>query len=177
MRSWKPDWPLQGSRIVLRPFVEADIRVDYVRWLNDPEVVRFSNQRFVRHTEETGRRYLQSFADTANLFVAIDDKVTNGMIGTLTVYRSLAHQTADIGIVIGDSSAWGKGYGQEAFALMVDVLLASGEVRKVTAGTMAPNVGMIKVMERSGLKWEATRHRQELLDGSPADLVYYARFK
>lgn len=171
-----PDWPLEGARVVLRPFVERDIQTDYIRWLNDPEVVRFSNQRFRQHTEETSRRYLSSFVGTSNLFVAIDDRVSGRMIGTLTVYRSLPHQTADVGIMIGDSSVWGQGYGLEAFSLVVDVLRASGEVRKVTAGAMACNAGMVKIMERAGLKWEATRHRQELLDGCPVDIVYYARF-
>ncbi|MCC6247256.1 MAG: hypothetical protein IT499_05810, partial [Rubrivivax sp.] len=36
---------LRGRRVRLRPFTAADITDAYIGWLNDPEVVRYSNQR------------------------------------------------------------------------------------------------------------------------------------
>ena len=35
---------------------------------------------------------------------------------------------------------------------------------------------MVKIMEQSGMQLEAVRHQQELIDGQPVDLLYYARF-
>lgn len=98
------------------------------------------------------------------------------MVGTLTAYRNLNHGTADIGIMVGDKSCWGNGYGLEAFSAVMDLLLAIPEVRKITAGTVALNVGMVKIMERSGMHLEATRVAQEVVEGEPVDIVYYARF-
>jgi RimJ/RimL family protein N-acetyltransferase len=40
-------------RLRLRPFQAADINDTYLGWLNDPEVTRFSNQRFHQHTAES----------------------------------------------------------------------------------------------------------------------------
>ena len=55
-------------------------------------------------------------------------------------------------------------------------LLAEEGMRKVTGGTARPNRAMIRIMEQSGMKLEAVRSRQELIDGQPVDLLYYSRF-
>lgn len=170
-------WPvLDGTHLVVRPFLSTDIRSAYVGWLNDPDVVRYSNQRFRDHSLATCRDYLSSFVDTPNLFLAVIERFSGRTVGTLTAYRNLQHRTADIGIMIGERGVWGKGYGLEAFSLMMDSLFATDEVRKVTAGTISPNIGMVRIMERSGMHLEATRVAQELADGVPVDIVHYARF-
>lgn len=80
-----------------------------------------------------------------------------GSRGTLTVYCSAPHGTADIGIMIGERNVWGKGIGAEAFCLVLSALKASGAIRKVTAGTLAVNQGMVRIMEKAGMRHEATR--------------------
>jgi ribosomal-protein-alanine N-acetyltransferase len=166
----------QGNRLVLRPFSESDITSDYIGWLNDPEVVRFSNQRFKHHDVASCQAYLSSFTDSPNLFLAMIEIGSNQLIGTMTVYRSVHHETADIGIMIGKRSVWGRGYGKEAFSLLVTALLGTQGIRKITAGCLSCNVGMVEVMKYAGLHLEATRRAQEIVDGNPEDVVYYARF-
>lgn len=168
--------PLRGERVMVRPFTTADISASYVSWLKDPEVVRYSGQRFRVHTLDTCRAYLSSFEGSANHFLAICDRQTDVMLGTLTVYRSLPHSTADIGIMVGARKAWGQGIGGEAFCLVIAALKASGVIRKITAGTLAANHGMVRIMEKAGMQHEATRRAQELLDGMPVDVVYHAMF-
>ena len=160
----------------LSRFTQAHVNASYIGWLNDPSVVKYSNQRFISHTPETCLRYLQSFADTHNRFYATEELATGQMLGALTVYANLHHQTADIGILIGATQHWGQGLGQEAFELAMRALASTGKIRKITAGTMACNVGMVKIMERSGMYLEATRKAQELLDGQPMDVLSYAHF-
>ena len=164
-----------GDLVLLRPFTAGDISEAYLGWLRDPEVVRFSNQRFHDHTLETCQTYLASFESSANNFLAICDRQSGTMLGTLTVYRSLPHGTADIGMMVGARQAWGKGIGFEAFCLVLSALKAGG-VRKVSAGTLAVNRGMLRIMEKAGMYHDATRRAQELLDGEPIDVVYYAAF-
>lgn len=167
---------LTSDRLLLRPFTVGDISEAYLGWLRDPEVVRFSNQRFRVHTLESCQSYLASFTDSANRFLAICNRETGTMLGTLTVYRSVPHGTADIGIMVGERKVWGQGVGAEAFCLAVSALKVSGAIRKITAGTLAPNCGMVRIMEKAGMKHEATRQAQELLDGTPVDILYYGMF-
>ena len=97
-------------------------------------------------------------------------------IGTITIYRNDNHGTADIGMMLGDRHCWGFGYGREAWQVFLTTLLTEPDIRKVTGGTARPNHAMVRIMETTGMHLEAVRQRQELIDGVPADLLYYARF-
>lgn len=168
---------ITGERLYLCPFTESDITADYIRWLNDPEVVRFSNQRFRRHDEKICLDYLRTFADSDNLFLAVrlaDDK---RLIGTMTAYVSSQHGTADMGLLIGECGLWGRGFGLEAWNLLLNHLLRARRLRKITAGTLRCNLGMTRIMERSGMHMEAVRSQQELVDGEPQDVLHFAKFR
>lgn len=165
---------LEGARVMLDSFTAADIGDAYIGWLNDPEVVRFSNQRFRTHDRASCEAYLASFDGSPNLFLAVRRREDDAHIGTMTVYRSVPHGTADVGIMIGERG--GGGYGQDAWDTLLDWLLARGDIRKVTAGTLACNTAMVRLMERSGMSLEGTRRAQEIVDGQPQDIVLYGRF-
>jgi len=168
--------PLLGELVKLIPFSSDDITSEYVGWLNDSEVVEYSNQRFQYHSAKSCQKYLDSFKNTSNLFFKIIRYADEAMVGTITAYVSIQHRTADMGIMIGDRSAWGKGIGQDAWTILLKRLLSHDGVRKVTGGTMRCNQGMVKIIERSGMMLEAVRPKQELLNGIPVDLVYYGKF-
>jgi [ribosomal protein S5]-alanine N-acetyltransferase len=168
--------PLRGEKAVLSLFTEADLSHDYVSWLNDPEVTKYSNQRFRAHSLASCAKYLASFIGTPNLFLKIQRPSDLLPVGTMTAYFSLPHQTVDVGIMVGRRDVWGSGIGQDAWNLLINWLLIQPTIRKVTAGTLRCNASMIKLLERSGMTLEAVRPQQELLDGVPVDIVYYGKF-
>ena len=167
---------LNGSKIYLKSFEDSDISSDYISWLNDPDVVRFSNQRFNRHTIETSKLYLESFKNTTNLFLSIRRKNDNCAIGTMTAYVANHHKTANIGILIGTKSLWGEGFGQDAWDTLITWLIEKNQIRKVIGGTLSNNKAMIRIMKRSGMSFEAILPRQELFDCEEIDLYLYAKY-
>jgi ribosomal-protein-alanine N-acetyltransferase len=168
---------LTGKHTLLRSFSADDISTDYLDWLNDPEVMRFSNQRFRTHSRENALAYLNSFAGSDNLFLGIRLAGTQRLVGTITAYRSQPHQTADMGLLIGDRGCWGKGIGLDAWSTLLGYLIEVCRLRKVTGGTLQCNIGMIKIMERSGMQLEAIRVQQELVDQVAHDALCYAKFR
>ncbi len=167
---------LEGRRVLLRAMRSSDIGAHHVAWLNDPLVVKHSNQRFVQHTPDSSLRYLAGFEGSANLYLSVRLQGTGLPVGTLTAYRSLHHGTADIGILMGERSLWGQGLGLEAFTLLANWLAAQPGMRKLTCGMLACNQGMLMLAQRAGFAREAVRAGQELVDGQPTDLVHFARF-
>ncbi|MBN1548074.1 MAG: GNAT family N-acetyltransferase [Syntrophaceae bacterium] len=167
---------LTGRGTVLCSFTSDDITDEYIAWLNDPVVVQYSNQRFRLHTRQSSQHYLESFDNSNNLFLLIRIKESGLPIGTITAYRAVFHQTADMGIMIGNRNFWGKGIGLDAWTTLMDYLLGSLRLRKITGGTLRCNIGMVRIMERSGMQQEAIRRFQEIVDGQPEDVLYYARF-
>lgn len=168
---------LYGTKVVLRLFDESDITTQYLGWLHDPRVTRFSNQRFRQHSIDSARAYLGSFVGTDNLFLSIRSHDGQRALGTMTAYVARPHRTVDVGILVGETEFWGRGVGQDAWSTLVNWLLEVALIRKVTAGAVAANIGMVKVMTRSAMTLEATRRAQEIVEGRAEDLVYYARFR
>jgi len=167
---------VRGAKVLLLPFAESDITDRYIGWLNDLQVVRFSSQRFRKHDVASSRAYLSSFDGTDNLFLSVCRADTGVTIGTLTAYVACHHETSDVGILIGDTTVWGQGFGQDAWDTILGWLLQSAGIRKITAGALACNRGMVTLMKRAGMHHEATRRAQEIVDGQAEDIVYYAKF-
>lgn len=167
---------LTGDTVLLRPFADGDITNEYIAWLNDPVVVRYSNQRFVIHTYDTCAQYLSSFVGSDHLFLSVRRLSDDVAIGTMTAYVNAHHGVADLGIMIGNRTSWGQGLGQQAWNVLLNWFIQKNSVRKVTGGAMRCNTAMIRIMEKSGMYLEAVREKQELLDCAPQDILYYCKF-
>ena len=166
---------IQGQAVILSNFLQKDISDNYLSWLNDSEVVQYSNQRFNNHTFLTATKYFESFIGSNNLFISIKLAKNNQMIGTMTAYFS-PHNTVDVGIMIGDKSKWGKGYGKDAWNSLLLWLKNEQNIRKITAGTVAINTGMLKLIEASGMKLEAVKKDHEIVNNNVVDILYFSKF-
>lgn len=170
--STQPGQVLAGGRLVrLTRFDASNLTEAYLAWLNDAELMRYSNQRFRAHSVASCRNYLASFDGTANMFLAIHyDGV---MVGTMTAYVSAAHGSADLGLLIGPQGQ-GKGLGLDAWSTLMQYLLDHG-MRKVSGGTLRCNRAMVRIMERSGMAPDGVRIAHELVDGAPQDILHFAK--
>ena len=167
---------IQTNRLELRTFEITDITEQYLSWLNDEMVTKYSNQRFARHSYSSACGYLAGFENSQDEFLLISQKIDLAPIGTATIYRSLPHRTADIGLMIGDRNVWGQGYGREAWQAILETLLDEPSIRKVTGGTIEVNRSMVRIMESTRMKIDGVRRDHELVDGQPVDLIHYACF-
>ncbi|MGE5503350.1 MAG: GNAT family N-acetyltransferase [Actinomycetota bacterium] len=167
---------LTTARLTLVRFTEGLVGERYIGWLNDPRVTRYSRQRHRRHDREDCLRFLAGYGDgSPSHFWAI---LAGGEhVGNITADVDLPNRVAALSIMIGEVSAWGKGIGAEAWGAVADVLLADGGMRKLEAGTMAVNLGMLKVFERTGFAVEGIRPRHFLWEGQEVDLVQAGRFR
>ncbi len=173
------DFPkLKTARCTLETFAEHHLTQRYVSWLQDPEVVQFSEQRHKQHDMESCRAYMNSFTGTPNYFVAIVAQDPDlGHIGNINAYVDENNGTADVGILLGERRIWGRGYGTEAWNAMCRFLLSKMNLRKVTAGASATNIGMRNIMRRSGMVEDGVRERQLLMNGEEVDVIYAALFR
>ncbi len=165
---------IKTKRLVIRPYIPMDeIIYANVRWLNDPEVVRYSEQRHKTHTFESQLEYIKSFNTNQLLSIFLGDK----FIGTMSVYHDDQNKVADVGIMIGDKSEWGQGFGFEAWQALCDGLLHHG-IRKVEAGCMSTNWPMRSICKKHGMREEGSRWGHYLLDkNETADMLLFGKFK
>lgn len=142
-----------------------------VGWLNDPEVMRYSEQRHKHHTEETQQQYIQDGPDVFREIHAGDR-----FIGTITASIDRPNSVADVGILIGEKSLWGRGYGTEAWIALCNHLFVN-QIRKIEAGAMNINSGMIAIFQKSGMHFEGYRNSHFIVKSEPVHMVMWGKFK
>jgi len=173
----KTIFKISGKRILISDFKLNDIDGNYISWLNDPYVMRFSNQRFTTHTKKTCKVFFNLINNSGDHLFLITLKKSGEKIGTMTVHIFKNHKTADIGILIGKKEFWGQGLGEEAWNLVMNYLLKKKSFRKVTGGSLSCNKGMIKIFKKTGMKIDGVRKSHELLNNKTYNIVHYAKFK
>ena len=138
---------VKDEAIELKLFKHDNINKEYLECLNDKHLMKYSNQRFIEHSESSCRKYLEKFKESNNLFLAI--YVNNIYIGTATAYFSNELNSADIGIMIFRNFS-NLGYAFKAWSLLMNYLFSVG-IKKITAGTMKTNLAMISIIIKSGM--------------------------
>ena len=160
--------------VVLQHFDYSFITKEYISWLNNPELMKYSEQRHKKHTFESCKEYYEAFHNSTNLLFAIIDSASNEHVGNINAYIDIYNGTADVGVLVGKPQ---KGYGYIAWIKMIAILFQKKNIRKITAGTMSENIPMIKIFEKSGMKYEYTKKDQFVYDGNSINLIGYCIFK
>jgi RimJ/RimL family protein N-acetyltransferase len=169
---------IRTKRLLILPFNENHLHQKYVGWLNDPELMRYSEQRHKTHDLENCRTYWKSFEGTPNYFWAIEElKFGLGHIGNITAYVDEKNLLADVGILIGERKAHNKHYGLEAWLGVCNYLFESVNIRKLTAGTLSLNEPMLKIMKRAHMIEDGIRKKHFLVDNQEVDIIHKAIFR
>lgn len=167
---------IRTERLNVVPFSRHHLTEKYVGWLNDKLIMRFSERRHRTFSLESCREYFFSFKDTPHYFWAIEEIQSNlGHIGNLNAYIDVNNSVADLGILIGEIKARNQSYGLEAWIGVCDYLFGKA-TRKITAGALAVNKPMIRLMERSGMIEDGVRRRHYLWEGHEVDVIHMALF-
>ncbi|OGJ57258.1 hypothetical protein A3H90_02445 [Candidatus Peribacteria bacterium RIFCSPLOWO2_02_FULL_55_36] len=173
----KPVVFLEGDIIYLRPLEESDIEGTYNNWLNDKEACDGNAHHTYPQTREDTLKYIRYALTTkTELILAICDKKTNTHIGNIALQNiTPIHGNAELAIFIGDKDFWGKGYGKEACRLLIEHGFAALNLHRIWVGTAHTNIGMQKIAESLGMKYEG-RHRDAVYkNGGYRDALVYSR--
>jgi len=164
---------IEGSRLFLRDLTVADVTDSYVHWMNDPEVVQFTESRFSAHTHESIRAYVERItSDPAYVFLAIVLKDGNRHIGNIKLGPiDTQHRCGDVGIIIGEKDCWGEGYATEAIALLVDYAFSALSLRTVTAGCYSNNPASKKAFLKAGFSIDGVRKDYYTSNGEHVDSI------
>lgn len=164
-----------GKTIGLEALSTRHINERYVSWLNDAETNPYSGRSILPESLESELRYIQGvLADNTKIIFAIRLLSTGqhvGNVGLLNIDR--LNRSAEIAILIGEKSQWGKGLGTEAFRLMMDYGFDTLNLHRLWMGTDSEHRGMMRVAEKLGFQLEGTFRDFYFKNGSYRDVVQY----
>ena len=163
---------LEGSKIALAPLDAADVTPDYVDWFNDPLTFRFLGSKFPQ-TLSSVRAYVAG-VQPPNFICRILRRDTGKHIGNIALHSyTPIHHRMELGIVIGDGDARGRGFGREACSLAVAFAFDHLNLHKVTAGTVQGNDGMTRVFQSLGFAIEGTLAEHYAVEGAYRDVILF----
>jgi len=148
-----PEQPLR-----LRSVIEADLP-DYVKWLNDPEVTEFTAGESGEVTLAGERDWFAHISDPESGVNVWAVEADGRHIGNCALRLGAGRQTAGFGIVIGDKTAWNKGYGTAACREVLRIGFQEMGLHRIHLEAFADNGRAIRCYEKCGFRREGL-HRQ-----------------
>ena len=164
------------GRVSLAPMLPELVSSEYVGWLNDEEVVRYTEINGVQDiasTQEYVRTAVAS-ADAALWRIMLLDGEHVGNIRLSNINKT--HRRAVVAILIGNRRCWGQGVGTAAIELVSEYGFEELGLNKLSAGIVAPNIGSRIAFERAGYHLEATFRGHVWFDGQFHDNFVMAKF-
>ena len=113
---------IQDNDIYLREIRLSDLDGDWYNWLNNPSVTVFQNKGIFPNTREKQLDYFNKISKSKNdVLLAIVENSSKKHIGNVGLHNiDWVHRSAELGILIGDKSSWGKKYGKKAWNLITE---------------------------------------------------------
>ena len=112
---------LVGRKVSLRILTIDDVDGKYAGWMNDEETTQFLESRGRSYSIEDLKSYVEKIKECkSDILFGIFENDNNMHVGNIKIGKiDSFHMHAEIGIMIGDKSCWGKGYGTEAIGLVM----------------------------------------------------------
>lgn len=176
------DHPISTERLLLRTLHGVDAGPHYLAWMSDPDIVRYLEVRFsAPQTISELVKFVTHTNDSDNeLLLGIFLRDSQRHIGNIKLGPVCKnHNRADLGFIIGDRAAWGKGYATEAISAVARFALDELKLAKVTAGCYASNQGSARALEKAGFTQEGRLRGHWSVDGKREDGLLFgitARF-
>ncbi|WP_158211748.1 GNAT family N-acetyltransferase [Alkalihalobacterium alkalinitrilicum] len=170
---------ITGKKVGLRELNVNDANEKYISWMNDREVTKFLDTGNFPTSQDDLTRYITTINKGTDIFLGIFDRLSQQEehIGNIKLSNiNWIHRTAELGIMIGDKSYWGKGYGSEATSLLVDFGFRTLNIRKIYLGVFANHKSAIKAYEKVGFNIDGNMKKHLYLDGNYVDKTWMSIF-
>ncbi|MBN2695566.1 GNAT family N-acetyltransferase [bacterium] len=173
---------VEGDRLYLSPINLDDVE-KYIEWLSDPEVsIPLGNSAMV-FTTKNEREFLEKLASGEHAFSIVKKGVSdNGelfvrdgdvLIGNCGIFDiNHIHQTATVGLFIGDRENRGVGYGTETLKLLLSYGFKILNLHNIMLTVFSFNSAGLKSYNKVGFKEFGRRKEAIQMNGKRFDIVY-----
>jgi len=165
---------MDESNPTLRPVTESDASL-IASWFRDPAVSQFLDPH-ARGMDDVRKliENAQSNDPWTLRGIAINDRLI-GYCGVDDLDTMLGK--AQVGIVIGAPSCWGRGIGKQVMTLLLEHCFEDFELHRALAIVACGNERSIRLFESLGFVHEGTLRGATLVQGVRTDLLCYSMLK
>jgi len=162
--------------VKLKVLKEEYITTDYIEWMNDYEVTRFTEQRFNKHTSNSVSEFImeKSRSKTDKLLGIFVCKKHIGNILISSIDKN--NLSCNLSYLIGKKEFWGIGIGGYVISEALNIIFNQLKLVKVSAGCYENNLASIRVLEKNNFLFEGRRKKQVNFEGKRLDVMIYGLF-
>lgn len=162
---------LIGERVKLRPLVRADLA--YLRkWSRDAEIRGLIGEVASMSKAESEKFLEKVRTDTERAWFMVIVRENEKVIGEAGLLRmDRAWHATDVSVIIGEKKEWGKGYGTETIALLLDYAFRHLKFHRVAVGVVGFNERALRFWEKLGFRKEGVQRDGYYYDGKYHDFV------
>ena len=166
---------IYGERVRLRAVEKADLE-QFVRWVNDPEVIA-GISLFLPYALADEEAWYEKMRQTPQVEHPLVIEIRQGgghwlPIGNLSLFGlQWRVRSAELGIMIGEKSYWDQGYGSEAILLLLEHAFTTLNLNRVFLRVFAFNHRAIHVYEKIGFVHEGRMRQADYYQGNYVDVL------
>lgn len=161
-----------SKSVYIRALDERDVTDRYVSWLNDPEVMENIVAGNFPQGHDSIRAFVLSMRAPNAASFAICLKGTDEHVGNVALRQiDWINRNAEVGILVGDATARGKGVASEAVDLVSRYAFNRLKLRRLWTGTTNPNAAQLFL--KLGWTCEGTLRSHVLVGGEWRDSHLY----
>lgn len=162
-----------GEKCYLSPCCAADAE-KWTEWDNNLEVtIPLGDEAYTPYSLEKMRTIVSDVNQHQTHTFSIVDQQSNEAIGRCMFFNlDRINRCAMLGIVIGEKSYWGQGYGQDAMKLLLDYGFNLLNLHSIMLGTYSFNQRAINCYKKVGFKEIGRRRQARIIAGKQYDVLF-----
>jgi RimJ/RimL family protein N-acetyltransferase len=158
---------------ILKP---EDVTLEYVKWISDPEINKYSQNRYRTFTLESQIKYVQEMFDSPNhcLYGIFHHKkhIGNVLLGPIDWINNVC----DARVVIGYKKYWGRKILYNCSLKIYTTFFAQYPFFKICITAYSNNLPSIFAAKKLGFVKEGHKKHHRVFENTRVDLLEYSLF-
>jgi RimJ/RimL family protein N-acetyltransferase len=164
-RDERPPISIEGNLVALGP-LQRDLLLTYHRWHNDVATLRTYALPLPTTMEQEEALYAELTGASDKVLFTVYQRPSWRPVGT-TYLTDIdhVHRRAEFGVLIGEATCRGKGYGTETTQLMLDFAFTALGLHNIMLTVYAFNLAGRRAYEKAGFREVARRRESHWMAG------------
>ena len=169
------------DNIFLKILTKDDITSDYINWMNDYDIVKYTNQKNIKHTFKNVTNFVENkyYSNNDYLFGIFNNINGNKLhIGNIKIGPiDFINNVSDISYIIGNKNYWGKGIMTKVIKEIIKFSFNVIKLDRLKASTYKNNIGSIKALNNNNFIENERIISELIFEGKKTDKLIFILFK
>ncbi|MFA4941224.1 MAG: GNAT family protein [Patescibacteria group bacterium] len=163
---------LKGEKVILKPIKVSEAE-NFLRWFKDLTVTQYINNDGKNLNLRKEKIKIKDIRKNKNQIVWSIYTKNGTHIGSTGLHNIdlKRNKKAIWGIVIGDKSYWGQGYGTDVLKIILKFSFGRLKLNRVELSVFPPNIAGFKCYTKCGFKQEGVKRKSILKRGKYLDEI------